>query len=115
MSVKKDLNVEKPGIEPVWKSWSAPPALYACGRYGLANRRSLTGAGAIGVGVATVPDFVGLTGCCDPADAGAVGFGSALVDRLSSRSTCLSETVCDFGTGYWWASFFRRPYVYVLP
>ena len=50
---------------------------------------------------------------CEPADAGAVGFGS--FESLSSLSTWLWVTDCDFGTGYLWASFFRRPYVYVLP
>jgi hypothetical protein len=60
--------------------------------------------------------FCALTGACVPALAGVVGFGSALaLDRLSSLSTCWAVTDCAFGTGYWCASVFRRPYVYVLP
>src|SRR3954471_20039678 len=115
--MNKDLKVEKPGIDaPLWKSWSSPPLLYARGRYGLANRRSLATVGAAAASTGTVaPAFAGLAGACLPAEAGAVGFGSAVAPSLSSLLTCLSVTDWVFGTGYVCASFFRRPYVYVLP
>src|SRR3954471_16332254 len=127
--MNKDLKVEKPGIAaPLWKSWSSPPLLYARGRYGLANSRSLATAGAAaatagggGAGTAAWPRGAGApalaatAGACLPADAGAVGFGSALAVSLSCLSTAFGLTAWSFGTGYLCESFFRRPYVYVLP
>src|SRR4051794_6106809 len=117
ISVKKELKVEKPGIAArLWKSWSSPPLLYARGRYGLANRRSLaTAGGAAATAGAGAPALAGAAGAWEPAEAGAVGFGSAFAVSLSCLSTAFGLTAWSFGTGYLCESVFRRPYVYVLP
>src|SRR3954453_18720249 len=103
ISVKKDFKVEKPGIgAPLWKSWSSPPDLYARGRYGLANRRSFATLGGLAPVPAGdgAPAFAGFAAGWAPADAGAVGFGSALVESLSSLWTWRGVTDWAFGTGY---------------
>src|SRR5204863_8934740 len=103
--------IENPGIDgPLCESWSWPPLLYACGRYGFANRGALAtvGAAAATAGDAA-PALTGLAGACLPADAGVVGFGSAVAPSLSSLLTWPDVTDWALGTGYVCASFFRRP------
>src|SRR5438270_11027214 len=82
-----------------------PPALKANGRFGLANRRSLTA--SVALVTATGGATFGLAGACGlgagttwrPAVAGAVGAGSFL-GRCSSRATLAADSLRALGTGY---------------
>src|SRR4051812_40071267 len=97
-------------------SWSSPPASKAPGRLGFANTRSLA-ADAADVAVplaasrdlpAVAEDRAARAARCRPADAGAVGFGSA-AGSLSSRWTAVWVTLRSRGTGYARASDLSCP------
>ena len=97
--------LEAPIVRVRFLSWSAPPAAFASGRAGFANRRSLATAfrSCLGAATATAWAGAGVTTRCgvrrwEPALAGALGLGSAL-GSLSSRAICALVTVRCLGVG----------------